>query len=158
MWEVYQEGRRRIGRDKGAWCDYTRKIMKELGLEEYWEKQDVEKIHKGVWRVIVGKKMQEKEQEEWRRRMESKSKLRTYRKVKTELETEEYLEEGTAQERRVMVMMRGGTNDLRIETGRYEKLEKEKRKCIFCESGEVEDETHLLCRCEAWREERESWY
>ena len=154
-WEVYQEGRRRIGRDKEAWCDYTRKIMKELGLGEYWEKQDVEKIHKGEWRVIVGKKMQEKEQEEWKRRVESKSKLRTYRKVKTELETEEYLEEGTAQERRVMVMMRGGTNDLRIETGRYEKLEKDERKCIFCESGEVEDETHFLCRCEAWREERE---
>ena len=99
--------------------------------------------------------MQEKEQEEWKRRVESKSKLRTYRKVKTELETEEYIEEGTAQERRVMVMMRGGTNDLRIETGRYEKLEKDERKCIFCESGEVEDETHFLCRCEAWREERE---
>ena len=96
---VYQEGRRKIGRDKEAWCDYTRKIMKELGLEEYWEKQDVEKIHKGEWRVIVGKKMQEKEQEEWKRRVESKSKLRTYRKVKTELETEGYLEEGT-QERR----------------------------------------------------------
>lgn len=75
--------------------------------------------------------------------------------MKTELETEEYLEEGTAQERRVMVMMRGGTNDLRVETGRYEKLEKEERKCIFCESGEVEDERHFLCRCEAWKEERE---
>ena len=57
--------------------------------------------------------------------MEGKSKLRTYRKMKTELEMEMYLKEGTAQQRRVMVMMRGGTNDLRIETGRYEKLEKD---------------------------------
>ena len=87
--------------------------------------------------------------------MESKSKLRTYRKVKSELETEKYLEEGTAQERRVMVMIRGGTNDLRIETGRYEKWEKEERVCIFGESGEVEDEKHFLCRCEAWKDERE---
>ena len=54
-----------------------------------------------------------------------------------------------------MVMMRGGTNDLRIETGRYEKLEKEERVCIFCESGEVEDERHFLCGCEAWKVERE---
>jgi hypothetical protein len=29
-WEVYQEGRKRIGRDKGAWCDYTKKMMKEV--------------------------------------------------------------------------------------------------------------------------------
>jgi hypothetical protein len=26
-WEVYQEGRKRRGRDKGAWCDYTKKMM-----------------------------------------------------------------------------------------------------------------------------------
>ena len=52
-------------------------------------------------------------------------------------------------------MLRGGTNDLRIETGRYEKLEETERICIFCESGEVEDVRHFLCRCEAWKDERE---
>ena len=154
-WEVYQEGRKRIGRDKGAWCDYTKKMMKEVGLGECWEKQDVMKVDKGTWRSIVWKKIQDKEQEEWRKRMDSKSKLRTYRTMKRDLEAEKYLEEGTAQQRRVMVMMRGGTNDLRIETGRYEKLEEEERICIFCESGEVEDERHFLCRCEAWKDERE---
>jgi hypothetical protein len=152
---VYQEGRRRIGSDKGAWCDYTRKVMMEVGLKDCWEKQDIMEVDKGTWKAIVRKKIQDKEQEEWRKRMESKSKLRTYRKVKTELETEKYLDEGTVQERRVMVMMRGGINDLRIETGRYEKLEKEERVCIFCESGEVEDERHFLCRCEACKDERE---
>jgi hypothetical protein len=87
--------------------------------------------------------------------MDRKSKLRTYRVMKRELEPEKYLEEGTAQQRRVMVMMRGGTNDLRIETGRYEKLEEKDRICIFCESGEVEDERHFLCGCEEWKDERE---
>ena len=87
--------------------------------------------------------------------MDSKSKLRTYRVIKSELEREKYLEEGTAQQRRVMVMLRGGTNDLRIETGRYEKLEERERICIFCGNGEVEDERHFLCRCEACKDERE---
>ena len=44
---------------------------------------------------------------------------------------------------------------MRIETGRYEKLEEQERICIFCESGEVENERHFLCRCEAWKDERE---
>jgi hypothetical protein len=154
-WEVYQEGRRRLGVDKEAWCDYTKKMMKEVGLEEYWENQDVIEVYRGVWRAIVWKKIQDKEQEEWRERMDSKPKLRTYRMVKRQLETEKYLEEGTAQQRRVMVMIRGGTNNLRIETGRYEKLEEKERICIFCESGEVEDERHFLCRCEAWKDDRE---
>lgn len=154
-WEVYQEGRKEIGRDKEAWCDYTKKMMTEVGLEECWEKQDVMEVDKGTWRSIVWKKIQDKEQEKWRANMEGKSKLRTYRDMKKDLEMERYLKEGTAQQRRVMVMIRGGTNDLRIETGRYEKLEKEERICIFCDSGEVEDESHFLCRCAAWKEERE---
>ena len=68
-WEVYQEGRRRIGRDKEAWCDYTRKIMKELGLEEYWEKQDVEKIHKGEWRRRCRKRSRRSGKGGWRVRV-----------------------------------------------------------------------------------------
>ena len=37
-WEVYQEGRKRIGRDKGASCDYTKKMMKNIknGLGLYF--------------------------------------------------------------------------------------------------------------------------
>ena len=81
--------------------------------------------------------------------------LRTYRVIKNDLETEKYLEQGTGQQRKVIAMIRGGTNDLRIETGRYEKLEEKERICIFCESGEVEDERHFLHRCEAWKNERE---
>ena len=100
------------------------------------------------------KKIQDEEEEEWRKRIDSKTKLRTYRAMKRNLETEKYFEKGTAQQRRVMVMMRGGTNDLRIETGRYEKLEEEESIC-FCESGEVEDERHFLCRCAAWKDERD---
>ena len=130
-------------------------MMKEMGLEGCWEKQDVMKVDKGTWRSIIWKKIQDKEQEEWRIRMDGKRKLRTYKTIKRELVTEKYMEEGTAQQRRVMVMMRGGTNDLRIETGRYEKLEEGERICIFCESGEVENERHFLCRCEAWKDERE---
>ena len=41
-------------------------------------------------------KIQDKEEEVWRIGMDSKSKLRTYRTMKRELETEKYLEEGTA--------------------------------------------------------------
>ncbi len=151
---MYQEGRRRIGRDEGAWCDYTKKMMKEVGLGEYWENQDVLDVYKRSWRAIVWKKIQDKEEEVWRMGMDSKSKLRTYRTIKRELKTEKSLKEGTAQQRRVMVMLRGGTKDLRIETGRYE-VEVKERICIFCESGEVGNERHFLCRCEAWKDERD---
>ena len=48
------------------------------------------------------------------------SKLRTYRRLKFVLEKEEYLETiMDREERRKMTALRGGTNALRIEVGRW---------------------------------------
>ena len=52
-----------------------------------------------------------------------------------------------------MTRVRGGTNELRIETGRYaitnrdRPLELNERRCLICMSGEIEDETHFLLDC-----------
>ena len=57
--------------------------------------------------------------------------------------------------KRVLAKLRGGTAALRIETGRWSGLKREKRSCRQCTAEEVEDEEHLLLRCEVWRQERE---
>ena len=39
--------------------------------------------------------------------------------------------------------------------GRWRGIKREERKCTDCDSGEVEDVTHFLMRCNAWNGERE---
>ena len=91
--------------------------------------------------------------------METKPKLRTYRVLKTGLEYERYLDgEGKRNGRRWITNLRGGSNGLRIETGRREKLEVEERVCDICGSGEVEDERHFMMDCVMYRKEREEMY
>jgi hypothetical protein len=57
------------------------------------------------------------------------------------------------EEREVMTRLRGGTNELRIENGRYaitnrdRPLELDERRCLICMNGEIEDETHFLLDC-----------
>ena len=41
-----------------------------------------------------------------------------------------------------MTQLRGGTNELRIEEGRWRRERLEKRICLMCGSGRVEDERH----------------
>ena len=48
----------------------------------------------------------------------------------------------------------GGTAAFQIETGRWHGVKIEDRIHKECESGEMEDETHWLLRCEAWNEKR----
>jgi len=43
---------------------------------------------------------------------------------------------------------------LRIETGGWERLAREERVCE-CGSGEVEDERHVMMKCERWKEMRQ---
>ena len=85
--------------------------------------------------------------------MQHKPKLRTYRQLKTRLRFEQYLTTKDREEREVMTRLRGGTNELRIETGRYaitnrdRPLELDERRCLICMNGEIEDETHFLLDC-----------
>jgi len=53
-----------------------------------------------------------------------------------------------------LTKLRGGSNRLRIETGRWSRIPKEERYCEFCLSGEVEDETHFMLFCLVYEELR----
>jgi len=91
-----------------------------------------------------------------------KTKLRTYRTIKQTLTFEQNLNSKDRQARQTMTRLRGGTNELRIETGRYpitnrdRRLEVEERRCLVCMSGEIEDESHFVVDCAFYDDLRES--
>ena len=120
-----------------------------VGLQEHW---DLQEAGEG-WNELVEKKVREWEQREWRTRLEGSSKLRLYRLVKQSLVREEYLKSSNIEGRRQMVRFRGGTNTLRIETGRWEGLQREERICLQCLQG-VEDERHVLLHCNLYSDLR----
>ena len=63
-----------------------------------------------------------------------------------------------------MTRLRGGTNELRIETGRYaittrdRRLDVHERRCLICLSGEIEDETHFVLDCSVYEDLREKMF
>ena len=85
---------------------------------------------------------------EWLNGVHTKPKLITYRTLKSELSLEDYLsniKDNVA--RREYTKLRGGTNRLKVEVGRWEKLPFEQRLCEVCASGAVEDEYHFMSSC-----------
>ena len=97
--------------------------------------------------------------------MQHKPKLRTYRQLKTKLQFEHtYLTMRDREAREVMTRLRGGTNELRIETGRYaitnrdRPLDAHERRCLICLSGEIEDETHFVLDCSVYEDLREKMF
>ena len=160
---VYEEGRKQQSEGrKSEWCDYTKNLLEELGLERAWENE--EEVKGKGWEAAVSKAIFEREQKQWLERMEGKEKLRTYRTLKRKLEYEEYLNGGGGEGREALTAVRGGTNALRIETGRHRitnrhrALEVEERVCLVCASGEVEDERHFVMRCSYYADLREKMW
>ena len=71
---------------------------------------------------------------------------------------EEYLMEDDVTLRRRLTQLRGGTNELRIEEGRWRRERLEDRVCLVCGSGKVEDERHFVLECVAYEELREKLF
>ena len=97
---------------------------------------------------------QKKEEERWKENVERKPKLRTYKKVKTKLVFEPYLDINSRKARTSLTKLRSGTNQLRIERGRYVGEKVEERLCHLC--NEVEDEEHFLTTCKLLKEVQEA--
>ena len=57
-------------------------------------------------------------------------------------------------QRRMMVKLRGGTAELRVETARWCGLSRGERLCKNCDNGEVENVKHFVCQCVFVAEER----
>jgi hypothetical protein len=142
------------------WCRYTKKLLIELGFREEWESEELGK--RNAWVSKVSKAVWKKETVKWKEGMQGKKKLDRYRVIKTELQYEQYLDcGGTRAEIASFVEWRGGVAKLRVETGRWVGLQREQRVCEYCNSGEVEEEVHMMTRCSKWRDVweglREEW-
>lgn len=100
-------------------------------------------------------KLQELQSEQWRKEIENKPKLRTYKIFKQEFGKENFLGLNLERsERSFLAKFRCGILPLRIESGRYKGEEVEQRLCQVCQNDEVEDEKHFLFSCEAYSELR----
>ena len=133
--------------DRHNWCYPTWKFLTDLGLEHVWESETFGS--RKDWDVVLRATIKEKEEKFWQARVQSKSKLRLYKLLKTKLCLESYLNDLSRDEYRQLVMIRGGTNNLRIDKGRQVRP-KEKRKerlCMVCLCQNVEDEEHFMLVC-----------
>ncbi len=89
------------------------------------------------------------------------NKLECYNLLDREFQLAQYLTQIKHPQKR-QTLTKYGLSDhkLAIETGRYKRewLERAKRICVHCETGEVETETHFLINCPKYNEIREELF
>jgi len=156
IYKIYKQRREEFiageKKDKQNWCYWTWQALKQLHLEHIWESENFE-IGRN-FDNLVRKLIKRKDEDEWREEMNKKRKLRLYSRIKTRLQLEDYVVELDREKRRQLTMIRGGTNYLRIETGRWVGEREHERLCKVCLCEEVENEKHFLLACPMYVRER----
>ncbi len=59
----------------------------------------------------------------------------------------------------ILSRIRFSSHSLRIQTGRYaqNRLARNERVCLYCDSGDIEDEFHFICVCRCFDDLRKQY-
>ena len=130
----------RIGLEAFGWQGLSIQALSGLSLSE------VKHISKcTAWR---------RAREGWREEARVRPKLEVMGRLMDHRCEARCVEVDCKRQRRMLMKLRGGTAELRIETGRWCGLRRDERICKMCDEREVEDVEHFLLHCNGMAEER----
>ena len=96
----------------------------------------------------------------WNERIVSNNKLRTFAEFKCHFQREDYIETLPFTDRCNMARFRMSAHNLEIERGRHFRpvIPLDNRLCRLCTQADIEDEFHVLIRCDNYRTFREQLF
>ena len=100
-----------------------------------------------------------RERGNWYQTLQQSQKLSFYCTIKDDYSSRPYLVlTRKSPSRKALVRFRISSHQLRIETGRYEKIPRDERICYFCTGNKIEDENHFLLDCKAYSQIRDIFF
>lgn len=133
----------------GQWSQSIREIFEEMNMCNLFEScspciiKDCESQLRRNYEI------------EWERNIKNKSKLRSYVLWKEGFGPEPYVRLNLSRSQRsILAQLRSGTLPLRIETGRFTRVDLNDRICNLCTNNEIESETHFILHCKCYEAER----
>ena len=103
---------------------------------------------------IGGFQVARRAREEWREEAKVRPKLEVMGRLMDRRCEARCVAVDCKRQRRMLMKLRGGTAELRIETGRWCELLRDTRIHKMCDEREVEDVEHFLLYCNGMAEER----
>ena len=136
-------------KQKISFCGNAMDTIKNLNLNE--EILNLDAVTPEHIKTIT-KTLEEKYLTFWKHKLENSSKLTFYSAFKTDHNLENYLVViKDPYKRKCLSRFRVGNHNLLIDRAQSKY---EERLCKICNSGEVENETHLLLSCKAYEQSR----
>ena len=129
-------------------------MLSSIGMGNLWELQTNNNLPSQLGDMVAGR-LKDIYRQIWHAKLfpvgesDKSGKLRTYRKFKSDLSYESYLDNvDDVLDRVHLTRFRISNHRLNIETGRYTGINVNERICNFCNQNKIDDEKHFLLECD----------
>ena len=128
------------------WFGKVRDLLSKYGFNYVWSNNS--QINEVNFLSLFKQRVIDEYLQEWNRDINDNRVLIVYKAIKTTFSFEPYLETIVSRNLRTAnTQIRICAHNLRIQTGRYDRLERNLRLCQICDSNEIENEYHFLLKC-----------
>ena len=130
---------------KSNWILRVKQILDESGFSNVFDMNDnlnVFWLKNSIHRRLLDQFIQS-----WKSEIFNSPKGLSYRIFKEEWKFEEYLDLLDKKDRNNFCKFRTTNHHLPIETGRWQSIERNNRKCLYCNKNDLGDEYHYLFVC-----------
>ena len=141
------------GQSNSSWAAKVKNLLQRNGFFDVW--MFPESVNINAFIPIFHLRLKDNFITEWRQGLNVSSSLTLYKEVKQNFELSPYLKIMNKKKlRNALAKLRLSSHHLNIETGRHRNIERSQRKCILCNSQDLEDEYHFSLICPAYSDLR----
>jgi hypothetical protein len=139
------------------WVSNIRKLLTDYGFAYVFD--NVNNINVELFLSELKYRIVDTFKQETLSTIDNSSMLCLYKHVKTSHSYEQYLDILPRRYRFYFCRLRLSSLPLRIQTGRYSRnrIPREERSCLICNSSDIEDEYHFVCICHCYNNIRRKY-
>lgn len=130
---------------KSDWLESIKNIFNECGMPYIWRNQN---FMSSTWlKLTIKTCLQDQYKQTWHANVQNSPVTLNYRIFKESFELEKYFDILDKKDMYTLCKFRMLNHKLPIETGRWNNIQREDRKCNLCDLNDLGDEFHYLFKC-----------
>ena len=151
---VYKSAVDDISKGLKNWVGNVKSLLEEFGFAHVWLNPSC--INLKTFPCVFKQRLMDCFMQKWHSDLQNNGVLVLYKHFKIDFSYECYLNICPTKYRIAFSKLRLSSHTLLIETGRYgrNRTERNERRCIMCDSGDVEDEYHFTLICSRYNDIR----
>ena len=131
---------------------FVKQIFNECGFPNIWETELFDNVD--YLKCVIKQRSEDQFLQNWNSLVQNSPKAINYKTFKTKFKYEEYLNILEIKDAILLCRFRTTNNKLPIETGRWQNIPRENRKCILCNRSQIGDEYHYIFECIYFNQKR----